>query len=144
MPGPPRKATALKVLEGNPGKRKLPLNPRFAPLTDDAPEWFDDEALAEWKRIMGELNRVPGLAQRTDRTLLIAWCVEHSNYLAACQERMKATGSTAKKRAHQQARESLEKLIQLAARFGLSPSDRSKIDLNTKGDDEDPRLELLD
>ena len=143
MASPIPKPTALKVLEGNPGKRALPNNPHFAPLSDEGPEWFDDEASAEWLRIVGEFSRIPGLAQRTDRTLLIAWCAEHSNYIAACKERMKSTDSKAKKRAHQQARESLEKLIQLAARFGLSPADRSKIDLPRGEDEDDPFLHLL-
>ena len=46
------KPTALKVLEGNPGKRPLNL---FEPTPEDkmpeCPDWLEDEAKAEWDRL---------------------------------------------------------------------------------------------
>jgi phage terminase small subunit len=50
MPGPAPKPTALKLVQGNPGKRKLNKSePKFcgAPV---CPAWITDVARAEWKR----------------------------------------------------------------------------------------------
>ena len=46
------KPTAMKVLEGNPGKR--PLNfaePHSEKKLPHGPEWLEDEAKAEWERL---------------------------------------------------------------------------------------------
>lgn len=143
MASPHPKPVALKVLEGNPGKRRLPNVPTFAPLTEEPPDWLEREAKAEYRRLYSEFKRVPGLLQRVHRTLFIAWCEEHANYVNACKERGKATDPKQRKVAHQQARESLDALLRISQRFGLTPSDQTRLDMKPKEQDEDPFLELL-
>ena len=143
MASPHPKPVALKVLEGNPGKRKLPNIPTFAPLTEEPPVWLEAEARAEYRRLYKEFSRVPGLLQRTHRTLFIAWCEEHANYVNACKERGKITDVKKRKIAHQQARESLDALLRLSGRFGLTPSDQCKLDMQPAEEGHDPFLELL-
>ena len=49
--------TALKVLHGNPGKRKLPVNePSPREGTADPPEWLEPEAQETWRNIARELQ----------------------------------------------------------------------------------------
>ena len=44
------KPTAIKQLEGNPGKRQLNTNePKPKQKAPTCPKWLDDEAKKEWK-----------------------------------------------------------------------------------------------
>lgn len=56
MPGPPRKPTKLRVLEGNPGKVKLNRNEPKPPTPTDlrAPAHLDRYARDEWRRIVSQ------------------------------------------------------------------------------------------
>lgn len=50
--GRPRKPTALKVLQGNPGKRALPGSEPKPPVASSSPpEWLDDYAREVWEQI---------------------------------------------------------------------------------------------
>ncbi len=45
MPGPPRKPTVLKLLQGNPGKKPLPKGePMLPPACPDPPDTLSDQA----------------------------------------------------------------------------------------------------
>lgn len=57
MPGRKPKSTALKLINGNPGRR--PLNkdePQFESGIPDKPEWFDAYESEEWDRLTSNLN----------------------------------------------------------------------------------------
>ena len=73
--GPLPKPTALKLLEGNPGKRALNLadglNPRVE--TPSAPKHLGIEARKEWKRITPLLEEL-GLVSCLDRAALALYC----------------------------------------------------------------------
>jgi len=57
--GPKLKPTAIKILEGNPGKRPLNLNePKPLQIAPECPDWLLDEAKKEWKRLAPELERL--------------------------------------------------------------------------------------
>lgn len=50
--GRPRKPTALKVLQGNPGKRPLPeREPKPTVAASSPPEWLDDYAKEMWMEV---------------------------------------------------------------------------------------------
>ncbi len=52
MPGPPRKPTALKVAEGNPGRKPLPENePKPKVRKPPAPKFLQGEAKKEYNRL---------------------------------------------------------------------------------------------
>lgn len=74
MPGPPRKPTALKIVEGNPGKR--PLNkrePKPRGNLYDPPAWLTDEQRVGWEYA---IESAPfGLLKRVDRSTLVAWVI---------------------------------------------------------------------
>ena len=81
--------TALKLLRGNPGKRRLEpeLEPAPAPVTasfDEPPAELagDARARAEWRRVAPVL-RLCGLISEAERSALVSLCFEWSAYLAA-------------------------------------------------------------
>lgn len=66
------KPPALKLLDGNPGKRKIPT-PAVVSGAPDCPEWLTDEAQAEWDRVVPDLD-AKGLLDKVDRAALTAYC----------------------------------------------------------------------
>ena len=83
MRGRKPKPTILRVLEGNPGKRPLndcePTPPVCEP---QRPDWLDEEAQAEWSRIVPELHEM-GLLARADRAAMAAYCTAWSRWVQA-------------------------------------------------------------
>jgi phage terminase small subunit len=80
MRGRKPKPTALKMFEGNPGKRALNRNePKPPAETPDCPVHLDDEAQAEWNRITPELSTL-GLIARIGRAALAAYCQAWSRW----------------------------------------------------------------
>ena len=75
--------TALKVLRGNPGKRRLNhVEPQHLPLTSDCPaELIDPMAQAEWARIAPHLIAC-GQVLIVDRATLIAYCEKYAQWQA--------------------------------------------------------------
>lgn len=73
MRGRKPKPVALKLLEGNPGKRPLPAGKGGASAVPACPAHLDPEAKKEWKRIVKEL-RVLNMLARIDRAALAAYC----------------------------------------------------------------------
>lgn len=56
MRGRKPKPTVLKLIQGNPGKRRLNMNePKPPPGNLDPPNWLDLEARKEWNRIVPQL-----------------------------------------------------------------------------------------
>lgn len=78
----------LKILRGNPGKRRLhPDEPQPAAVDgsfDTPPRELDGDetARAEWARV-APLLRACGLVTETERTALVALCQQWSRYLDA-------------------------------------------------------------
>ena len=74
MPGPPRKPTALKVAEGNPGKRRL--NEPELLMEPEAPEppiWLEAGGRVIWDGLVPDLVRL-GLLQKVDQIQLANLC----------------------------------------------------------------------
>jgi len=73
--GPQPKPAALKLLEGNPGKRALDLSAGVNPRVEvpAAPGYLCKEARKEWKRITPILEEL-GLITGLDRTVLAMYC----------------------------------------------------------------------
>src|SRR5687768_3708732 len=77
------KPTLLKILDGNPGKRPINESEPNAPDgVPDCPDWLDDEAKAEWARVIPELREM-GLLSRADRPALAAYCTAWSRWVQA-------------------------------------------------------------
>jgi P27 family predicted phage terminase small subunit len=149
MPGPPRTPTQLDKLRGNPSKKKLneaepePATGALAPPGD-----FEGEALAEWNRVVPELLRL-GLATVVDRAYLIAYCSAWASFeeaRLAMAERGPLVegrdGNLVKNPAAQIMRDSADMMIKFGSRFGLSPSDRTRLSVAPK-EREGPDAQVL-
>lgn len=87
--GPLRKPNALKILEGNPGKRTLNLADGVNPKIEvpPAPRHLGKEAAKEWKRITPHLVEL-GLISAIDRAALALYCQAYGR-LAELEEAFK-------------------------------------------------------
>lgn len=118
MAGRPPKPTALKLLQGNPGKRKLNMDEPKPPPGAEPPGYIklNLEALAEWKVISAKLLRL-GLLTEVDDNALATLCVLEVKFRSAVVN--DAAGSTL-------AEISREKRA-LWSRFGMTPADRVRV-----------------
>ena len=111
MPNP-AKPTALKVLQGNPGKRKLQREP-VLPAGAEVPSWLGKQARRYWDEMAPMLTKA-GLLKATDADALGMWCS-----LKVILVRQARQGNI-------DLRLSSE-WRQYGSRFGLTPADRAKV-----------------
>jgi P27 family predicted phage terminase small subunit len=142
MPGPPPTPSKLVELKGNPSKKKLsgaePEPTRGAPRP---PADLKGEALAEWGRIVPELDKL-GLLTKVDRAYLVAYCeawaafnearAALSEYGALVAGR---DGGMVKNPAAQVMRDAADMMLKFGSRFGLSPSDRTRLSVPSQVED---------
>lgn len=75
--------TELKLLRGNPGKRAVNRNePKPDPKAPGMPVWLSNEARAEWRRVVPELDKL-GLTAKVDRAALASYCETWATFVAA-------------------------------------------------------------
>ena len=128
--------TALKILRGNPGKRRLSpeTEPTPAPLDETwsapPPELAGDRrARGEWRRLVPML-RDCGLVSQAERGALIALCQQWSTYLEARAGLRKDGLTTSKGRPSPMldiADAALSQCHKLWHELGLTPSGRAKV-----------------
>lgn len=88
MAGRKPKPTAIKELEGNPGKRKLNKNePKPEKGMHVCPEWLLPEAKAEWKRLSEKLNQM-GVLTEVDIAAFAAYCQSYARWKEAQERQM--------------------------------------------------------
>lgn len=134
MRGRKPKPTALKLIEGNPGKRPItgsePKPPSSQPT---CPAHLSPTAKAEWKRIALSLNAI-GLLTQVDRAALAAYCQAYGRWVEA--ERKLSETPTLLKMPSGYIQVSpwltiSNKQMELMARYmtelGLTPSARSRL-----------------
>lgn len=74
MAGRKPKPTAVKKLEGNPGKRKLnKKEPIPAKGMPECPDWLLPEAKKEWERLADLMNQM-GVLTEVDMAAFAAYC----------------------------------------------------------------------
>lgn len=77
------KPAALRMLQGNSGKRRINRRQPVAPmLALEAPAELTPLAAEEWNRIV-PLYHATGLLTELDRSLLIAFCEAHASFMFA-------------------------------------------------------------
>jgi P27 family predicted phage terminase small subunit len=145
--------TAIKILEGNPGKR--PLNER-EPMPDKkapkCPKWLEPEAKKEWKRLADKMEAL-GILTELDMAAFAAYCQAYARWKEA-EEYITLHGmtyetSTGGMRAVPQvsiANSSMAAMQRAAEQFGLTPAARSRIiadaeSKNSKGENDE--LDML-
>lgn len=147
--GPAPKPTQLKVLEGNPGKRKLNTAEPRAQGTPTCPAWLSATAKKEWKRILPELVAL-GIVGSVDSAALAAYCT----CVATVQEAEKIiqeeglivyapSGYPQQHPAVGIRSAALTQMRHFLSEFGMSPSSRSRIVTPPKEEPEDPMAEFL-
>lgn len=154
MKGPKRKPTALKKLDGNPGRR--PLNdqePKYPPINAEnelpPPAVLTGPAKKEWTRLTTLLGEV-GLLQQTDQTALMLYCQAFGDWLKE-QELVAEQGSVVPGvrggliinphvKLSQQAEERMRFYL---TEFGLTPSSRSKLKVDRPGGEDDDLAKIL-
>jgi P27 family predicted phage terminase small subunit len=135
MRGRKPKPTALKILYGNPGKRRLPQNePKPPHEIPDPPDHLDDVARKEWARITELLSQL-GLIAQLDMAGIAAYCVSFSRW-ADAERRVAKHGiivmSPDKKFPMKSpylcvAESAMEAMRKMLGEFGLTPSSRTRL-----------------
>ena len=144
------KPTALKVLEGNPGKR--PLNtkePKPKSKAPKCPNWLEAEAKKEWRRMSKHLELM-GLLTEVDMAAFGGYCQAYARWKEA-EEFISKHGSIVKTPSGywQQvpqvniASNYLKIMGKFCEQFGLTPSARSRIVADKSSDDFDVMEDIL-
>ena len=138
--GRPPKPTAIKALEGNPGKRPLNKNePKPQPTAPKCPSWLTADAKKEWRRLSKELEAM-GLLTRVDMAAFAGYCQAYARWKEA-EEFISKHGSILKTSTGyiQQipqvsiAQQNLKQMRNFCSELGLSPSARSRLSIANNG-----------
>lgn len=136
------KPTAVKKLQGNPGKRPLSHDePKVAGTLPRCPSHLDAEAKREWRRIAKELHRL-GILDGIDRHALAAFCKCWSLWVKAEQQLagedlvvMSDKGNLYQNPIVGVARQAMKDMVDMAREFGMTPASRTRIKVD-KGEEE--------
>ena len=152
MRGRKPKPTALKLIEGNPGKR--PINghePKPPGSRPTCPSHLSPTAKAEWKRLAGELHRI-GLLTQADRTALAAYCQAYGKWVEA-EKKLAGTPTLLKMPSGYIqvspwvtiSNKQMELMAKYMVELGLTPSSRSRMAGLPEGElsRDDPAWEFL-
>lgn len=143
MRGRPTKPTAIKRATGNPGRKRLPVEPEIerAPTTTPPPPVpMQKSGLVEWHRVYGPLERA-GVLRATDLSNLALYCIavgrasDASELLMAMERQqpdgrgllVKTTSGTMENPLVGTVRRAGHDAIRLGAEFGLTPSSRARL-----------------
>ena len=143
--------TAVKLLEGNPGKRKLNgREPRPEKKAPSCPKWLEPEGRKEWRRLARKMEMM-GILTEVDMAAFAGYCQAYARWKEA-EEFITQHGMIVKTPSGywQQvpqvsiAQTYLKIMNRLAEQFGLTPSSRSRIIAESTGKSaEDEMDELL-
>lgn len=139
MPGGrPSKPNALKLLQGNPGQRRLNnAEPVLAVRMPDAPAWLDGKAQAAWRELASVLTEMRVVTD-ADKKALELLCDAYSEYRTA-RSAIREHGSSYKSategggfiiRSRPEvaiASDAWRRVKSLLSEFGLTPSSRTKV-----------------
>ena len=143
------KPTAVKVLEGNPGKRSLnTAEPKPEKKAPRCPSWLEDEAKKEWKRMSKQLEQL-GILTEIDMAAFAGYCQAYARWKEA-EEFITQHGTIVKTPSGywQQvpqvsiAQTYLKIMNKFCEQFGLTPSARSRIVADTVEDKESDEMEF--
>lgn len=150
--GPLPKPAALRLLEGNPGKRALDVSAGVNPRIEipSPPKHLGIEARKEWKRITPLLEEL-GLVSGLDRTALALYCqaagrlaemetafngmvakkvadgMDYSDAVYACSYSVTPSGYAQQSVIVQLIGKSREQVNRYLMHFGLSPAARGRV-----------------
>ncbi len=77
------KPTAIKILEGNPGKRQLNEHePQPMKKAPSCPKWLEPEAKREWRRLAKTLEAM-GVLTEADMAAFAGYCQAYARWKEA-------------------------------------------------------------
>jgi P27 family predicted phage terminase small subunit len=147
--------THLKLVRGNPGKRKLPDPAKeIRPPLDEPtpPAHLSDEAKVEWGRIVSLLFQLKLMTQ-IDRASLAAYCQAYGRWVQAeraltsmAEKDMLTRGLMIKTTGGNliqnplvgTANKAMADMVRYAAEFGMTPSARTRLQNPGAGSNENP------
>ena len=137
------KPSALKLVTGNPGRRRLPASePKPKQSASSAPTFLSTDARTEWRRVMPMLV-ANGIMTGLDRAALAAYCQAYGRWAQA--ERALADDATADLKARFGllsetsngnkiqnplvgiANKAARDMVRYASEFGMSPAARARV-----------------
>lgn len=132
--GRPPKPTALKILEGNPGKRGLNSGePKPPPGPISPPSWLRGRSRTAWKWVAPVLEQM-GVLRTADVHALALLCDAYAEYIecAAVVRKLGRTyeskGGISRPRPEvQMATEGRRQVIRMMTEFGMTSSSRVKL-----------------
>jgi len=134
--GPAPKATNLKILEGNPGKRPLNHDEPHPEVGAVCPGWLSNSAALEWQRLAPILESC-NILTKADADTLAAYCDSLVNYKRVTKEIETAPlietgvrGGTRVNPLLAAQKNYAELMVKFGTKLGLSPSDRGSIKTN--------------
>ena len=142
--------TALKVLEGNPGKRKLnDREPKPEKKAPSCPMWLEPEAKKEWRRLAKQMEAI-GILTEIDRAAFAGYCQAYARWKEA-EEFISHHGTIVRTPSGywQQipqvsiAQTYLKVMNKFAEQFGLTPASRSRIVADTGKNGSEDEMEAL-
>ena len=127
----PKKPTALKLLEGNPGKRNLPVNEiKPKPVASKCPGWFSDDAKEIWNEYAPILERL-GLFTEADGLDFQNLCIAAADVRIHTKTLMSGVYTFETPQGYKapmpevgMRNKAISIVTSLSAKFGMSPSDR--------------------
>ena len=148
MRGRKPKPTAIKILEGNPGKR--PLNDNEPVPTGEIPEcptWLLPAAKKEWERVAPILQEL-GLLTSVDVKVFAAYCQSSARYEQAEAEINELMIENDKGVLRPDplitvAHTYMKKMIEAGSLLGLNPSARSRLSVDKRKSEDDDMEDLL-
>jgi len=150
MAGRRPKPTALKELQGNPGKRRLNANEPRPGGIPKCPSHLDAGARREWRRISVELIAL-GLLTGVDTAALAAYCMAYSRW-AAAEKSLQKFGPVIKSPKSGYpiqnpflgvANVAMDQMRKFATEFGLTPSSRTRLSIDSAPTSADPFTEFM-
>ena len=143
------KPTALKLLEGNSGKRPLNIAEPKPTGVPKCPDWLEDEAKAEWERV-GTILENMGMLTSVDTTAFAGYCQAYARWKEA-EEFLTQHGSIVRTpNGYLQqvpqvsiAQTNLKIVLKFCEQFGLTPSSRSRIVADKSVDETTDEMEKL-
>lgn len=145
-PGRKPKPTAIKNMEGNPGKRALPEHePKPVELAEipKPPSFLLPLAKKHWKKMADQLQ-LCGLLTSIDLDAFAAMCNAYATWVDA-QQNLKKTGMLVKSPNGYPmvspyisiSEKALNRLLQYQKEFGLTPSSRVQVEVGGDGEEDE-------
>ena len=150
--GPAGKPTALKLLEGNPGKREVNLNEPKYPLSAESekpPAWLGPYGKKEWRRIF-PLLKTNGIMTDADYMALCGYCQNVDTWVMAEKNKranglttVTSNGTEVQHPAVGISNTAVTNMLKFAKEFGLTPASRQNLTAEQFDENENPLMTLV-